>query len=769
MIVPFRWIALSVATLVGLQVGLQFESKAHAAETIPPPPEDATAAKAYSVLDQHCARCHQSGKVAATTPAGGLGNILHLDQLARDPRLIQPGNPDGSKLYQTILMRIAAHDTELFPGTSNKPEEITASELDNLRTWIKTLPIDPGCQTTAPPSLETDTKSAIAALAQLAPDTAKQQRFVSITGLLKSCASDDEMASHREAIGRTINSLSWGLDPVALSPVNEAKTLFQIDLNSIGWSAARWERMTSAYPFQSASSETSKLVTTTGTTVPIMRGDWMTANALHAPLYYELLGLPDRLTSLLASLKINLAADVATGKAQRYGTKTSSVARGARLAQRHEFANGAAWFTFEYAPTAGRQDVFDVPSGPAESGTQNRSAPKPDASLLHFALPSGFTAFYMANADGQRINDIATSILKNDSLPASRITSASSCFGCHANGVRGADDQLRARLAAETQLPKDQHDKLLALHRSPEEQQSTFNADRETLAKSMRMANLSPGLTLHGFDPISVLTQHYERAVTRAESADLLNTDTNGLDELEKTTKGPALDVLQRLHYGPVPRQDFMAQLSAFVAPQAGGDASQRASTTVAPQPMIQSRLDVVDIVLKASKPNYRTGDVLTVSARTSRNCHLTLINVDANGRGTVIFPNDFEQNNAIEAGVELRLPSDAAPYQFRLKEKGRETIIAVCTANQKSADGIVHDFEKQRFTELGDYKSFISRVFATEPEDRKTAPRANDLKPRRTRRGRADPTPVPVAPKDDRAPEAREVQGRGAIQIEIH
>lgn len=771
-------LALVVALLARPSIG-------SAADAVPPPPTDATAAKAYAILDQQCARCHQFGKVAGAAPAAGFGNILHLDQLTRDPTLVRPGNPDGSKLYTTILTRMAPHDGEAAATAGAKSDDIQSADLDAIRTWIQTLPPTPACQDRPRITAAQDAAAAIATLAQLPPEKAKAQRFVSLSALHNACAPPDEMLVHQDALGRVINSLSWALDPVALQPIDEAKTLFRIDLSSIGWDAARWERLAAVYPYRHAPPDASKLAAATGSSTPLLRGDWLAATALRAPLYYDLLGLPDRLSSLLASLRINLPADVASGKARRYGLKASAVARGSRLMQRHEFANGPAWLSFEYAPTTGRQDVFDTPGGPAEAGSPARSAPKPDASLVQFALPSGFTAFYMANGDGQRINDIPNSLLKDDAHPATRIGAAGSCFGCHAEGVRGADDQLRQRLAADIQLPKDQRDKLLALHGSAESQQLLFRDDREFLAKTMRAAQLLPGLTLHGVDPVTALAQRHERGVTLADLADSLDLDLAGIAGVEAEAKGAALDLLQRLRYGPVPRRDVVPLLSALFSLIPGVDKTGQDKPTLdtpgsdtsginRPQASAFTtalpRADAIDIVLKTSKAGYRPGDLLTITARASATCNMTIVNVDATGRGTVIFPNDFEQNNVVEAGAILRLPSDAAPYQFRLKDKGRETIVAVCNSVHKTADGIVHDFEKQRFTELGDYRGFISRAFAADHDDRRVTVRGADPKVRRARRGRAEPVAPPAVARDDKsAGDGRDVQGRTAIQIDIN
>jgi hypothetical protein len=89
-------------------------------------------------------------------------------------------------------------------------------------------------------------------------------------------------------------------------------------------------------------------------------------------------------------------------------------------------------------------------------------------------------------------------------------------------------------------------------------------------------------------------------------------------------------------------------------------------------------------------------------SIKSKEDCHLTLVNVDAKGEGTVIFPNKFQQDNFLPAGKEAQFPGSTAPFQFRLKDPGTETVIAICNATGKEADGIKHDFKKRQFTELG-------------------------------------------------------------------
>ena len=138
----------------------------------------------------------------------------------------------------------------------------------------------------------------------------------------------------------------------------------------------------------------------------------------------------------------------------------------------------------------------------------------------------------------------------------------------------------------------------------------------------------------------------------------------------------------------------------------------------------------------------------------------------DRNGRGTVVYPNDFEQNNYLDAAKEIRVPADGAPYVFRLREPGRETLIGICQTGSKLLNGIKHDFERQRFTELGDYKSFLARLNLADTEQRTPSAQAKGALPetRTRRRGR-----VTAAPGTSSTPASRgEVQMRASAIIDV-
>ena len=60
-------------------------------------------------------------------------------------------------------------------------------------------------------------------------------------------------------------------------------------------------------------------------------------------------------------------------------------------------------------------------------------------------------------------------------------------------------------------------------------------------------------------------------------------------------------------------------------------------------------------------------------------------------------------------------IPGSDSPFQFRLKDTGTETVIAVCTDKNVPVDGISHDFGRSDFTSVPDYTRSIARGIAVE------------------------------------------------------
>ena len=115
------------------------------------PPSEPVAAKAYGVLETHCARCHQGERLKRPAPAGAFGNILRLDEIAADPVLVRPGNPDASRLYTHMLRRLMPFDVHQEQSGGEEP---SAEDMQAIRAWIGGLAAAKGCPDRRPVTVE---------------------------------------------------------------------------------------------------------------------------------------------------------------------------------------------------------------------------------------------------------------------------------------------------------------------------------------------------------------------------------------------------------------------------------------------------------------------------------------------------------------------------------------------------------------------------------------------------------------------------------------
>jgi hypothetical protein len=134
--------------------------------------------------------------------------------------------------------------------------------------------------------------------------------------------------------------------------------------------------------------------------------------------------------------------------------------------------------------------------------------------------------------------------------------------------------------------------------------------------------------------------------------------------------------------------------------------------------------------------------------------CFLTLTSVDSKGEGTVLLPNKAQSDNRLRAGVPLDFPGPGAPFRYRLKDRGVETVTAVC-AERREVDGIRHDFNRSAFTSVPNYSDQLARSVSV----KKRAIVVEMVKPTSGPQPQAHATPP--APKRD--------SSRAAIKIEVH
>lgn len=255
---------------------------------------------------------------------------------------------------------------------------------------------------------------------------------------------------------------------------------------------------------------------------------------------------------------------------------------------------------------------------------------------------------------------------------------------------------------------------------------------------------------VRGQSALVALFNSYRHAVGAGQVAIELGVPPRTIAAIADAGDGETAVLARRLIYGAVPRAEIEAaypRLRAAVAEVLDGplpDASGPGLTAYRAAGAAAIRLEII-----ADKVSYRVGDRIVLSVRADRPCHLTLIAIDQRGRGTVLFPSDFKPDDRLQAGQVLRVPGPGDGYSLRFAEPGRERFVAVCRPEKGAVDGIRHDFERQRLTDLGNYAVLLSQAY-----DRRikglSDPDPEPAQPRRSRRRRnGGDTPDDTAPDD--------------------
>jgi hypothetical protein len=680
-----------------------------------PVPTDPIAKAAFDVLSNHCAHCHQAGRLTGglTKPKADFGNILRLDQIANDPHIIVPGNPDGSFLIKQIESGAMPDDAFINPP----PDDV---ELAALRTWIKGLgeQLTAGCGRTFMP--EADMVAAMVRdIEGLQKTRIADTRYITLTHLYNACARDDEMEVFRQGVVKLLNSLSRVSDIVRLETIDEAKTIIRFNITDLGWEAADWNRIIAVYPYPSRPDNPNYdfIAAATLTAVPYIRGDWFAFTAAQPPLYDVILKLPNTFQELVASFDLDLGRNIEKFVAKRAGFQDSGVSQHNRLIERHPIDTGYFWTSYDFGGDRDHQNLFEFPLGPGTGEFDFHH----DGGETIFSLPNGFQGYYLNKATGERLDKGPTQIVRDKSRRDLAVTNGISCMGCHDQGIKLKHDEIRESVLATKTFPPDVRDTVEALYPTNEEMDTVLDGDLKSFQAAMVRAGLTPELKLddkeQGVEMINALSKKYENNVDlRLAAAEFGQDQETFTQSLANAGTGPAVRLKQRLLQGNIPRETFETQFADFievVSDDRRVDLSDLAGDKIAVATVKRPGKTNFDLSLISDKASYKVDDQPVFTVTSEEDCFLTLINVDGKGAASVIFPNKFQKDNALRAKTDLNFPAKDSKFKFRFADPGTETVIAVCNTENKPVDDIKLDFG-QVFTDLGDYEKHIAKVAKT-------------------------------------------------------
>ena len=768
---------LALAMLAGMAAGF---GRAQAEETAPTrsaaaaglaTPDDGVARAAFDTLDKHCARCHQAGpSLKRQKPAKNFGNILKLDEIARDPDLILPGNPDGSGLFIQIAKKDMPYDCYQEFDCDAEPTE---ADVKAVYDWIKGLgdTVTAACANRAP----IDEAAIVTAIANDidAQDKSRRQgmRYVSLTHFYNACASDTDMVRYRQGVVKLLNSLSRNRDALKMRAIDPQGTVIAFHLADLDWNTEDWARIAGGYPYGMQPDVTAYdvAVSITGTKLPWVRGDWLAFAASRPPLYYDLLRLPETFAELEREEGVDVKANIETFLARRAGFQKSGVSKHNRLIERHTIPTGYFWTSYDFKGDSPAQSLFVHPLGP-----YGADAFKHDGGETIFSLPNGFQAYYLNTADGERLSKGPTAIVLDDSQRDRAVTNAISCFGCHNQGIRQATDDIRKHVLHDGSFPAGVRSKVEGLYAPPEEMKKLLDGDAARFRKAMLSAGLDPELDsqTEGVESINFLSRAYEKSVDLRIAAAEYGLTAEMLAQGLADAGGEAGRIKRRLEQGVLPREILEVEFSELVDKVSDNKpieiAALKPTAVARVRDDSEEVFDDFDLSLTSDRSAYRVNDLPVFTITSSEDCHLTLINVEAGGNGTVIFPNLFQQDNLLPAHKEVKFPGNDAPFQFRLKDPGTETVIAICNASGVEADGIKHDFKTRQFTPLGNYRDFLTRQIVVEGASKiaagqKAVASQAALEAKGAGKGAGE-----GAGEDDGGPEDSEVLARTAIKLVV-
>ena len=477
---------------------------------------------AYAIFEGSCLICHGSDGAYRET-------LLMEHSELIDGGTVVPGNPNASELYKRLL-----GDTEGGVQMPFGQPQLPAQSIDTIRRWIlagapdwATIPttnsrfISPG---EILKSIETH-------LTTLEPFDRAFARYFTLTHLYNAGETPELLGEYRKALYKLVNSLSWGLDVI-----NPQATIFYIDLRHYEWDVNdAWSKIEEEYPYHIAfdapaqlglRNQLGRLQTQMKTNVPSVHIDWFVATASTPPLYHDLLSLPLTDRELETRLEVDVARNLVNApgvRVLRAGFNNSGVSNNNRMVERHTSRYGAYWKSYDFAGSVGAQNIFTHPLNFNHDGGE-----------AIFNLPNGLQGYYLANSSGFRLDEAPINIVSNPAASDPTVRNGISCIGCHTEGMKTFEDQVRSAIESTT---NPSYNKAQALRLYVE--QSVMDARVGVDMERYRGALEATGGAVGGVEPISRFHETFQGPVDAAYAAALVGLETEAF--LEKVRENTGL------------------------------------------------------------------------------------------------------------------------------------------------------------------------------------------------------------------------------------
>ena len=460
----------------------------------------------YAIFEQNCMNCH--GRHGAFTE-----EIIIDHASLIETGMVIPRKPGASTLYQRLIEKRVERRMPL-----GQPP-LSPAAITTVRQWILAgapnweTPEQSGPFITPKKMLETIEKH----VNLLTPFDRTYARYFTMTHLYNAGETPEALHAYQRALSKLVNSLSWGRKVIKPKPIDPEETIFYIDLRDYEWEIGtnRWTQMESVYPYSvefNAPTHTQlrqrleNLHKQLNCEVPFINVDWFLTTASLPPLYHDILGLPQTDRELEARLEVNVVENLRNAAGRRVwraGFNDSGVSNHNRVVERHTSRYGAYWKSYDFAGSVGTQNIFTHPLSFEHDGGE-----------IIFNLPNGLQAYYLADAGGRRLDAAPINIVSNPAASDPRVRNGLSCIGCHTEGMKDFEDQVRGVVMKNPKPPFDK-DQTLRLYT----EKATMDALLDEDTARYRQALEAAGGIFGGIEPVQRFYEAFWRPLDADDAA----------------------------------------------------------------------------------------------------------------------------------------------------------------------------------------------------------------------------------------------------------
>ena len=511
------------------------------------------AQQAYAIFEQSCLNCH--GEHGAFTEEIIIDHTALIETGA-----VVPGRPIESELYKRLLVNDPAKRMPL-----GQPQLPPAAIL-TIGNWIQAGAPDwedtsqaDGPFITPKEMIETIEKH----VNSLSPFDRTFARYFTLTHLYNAGESAEARHAYQRALSKLVNSLSWGRKVINPRSIDPKGTIFYIDLRDYEWEIGtnKWTLIEAEYPYEIEFNAPTQTVLREKLTnlreemdceVPFIHVDWFLATASLPPLYHDILDLPETDRELEERLEVNVVENLrnAAGKrVWRAGFSDSGVSNHNRVVERHISRYGAYWKSYDFAGSVGTQNIFTHPLSFTHDGGE-----------VIFNLPNGLQAYYLSDAGGRRLDEAPINIVRNPAASDPTVRNGLSCIGCHTEGMKDFEDQVRG-VVQKNPNPPFNKDRALQLYTDKATMDRLLSEDTNRYRKALK----ATGDVFGGIEPVQRFHEAFQRPVDAAYAAAAVGLETETfLKKIRASANLKSLGVLV-LENGTMKRDTWTSKFREIV------------------------------------------------------------------------------------------------------------------------------------------------------------------------------------------------------------